>query len=268
MQRAESAEIHPTAIIDESAVIGENVRIGPYCVVGAEVEIGAGVELKSHVAVGRWTQIGEGCVIWPFASVGEEPQDLKFRGEQSRLIIGPRNRIREHVTMNRGTEGGGGVTRVGSGSLFMVGAHVGHDAQVGDNTVFANNATIAGHVVVEDFAILGGLSAVHQFCRVGAHSMVGGMTGVEKDVIPFGSVIGNRAALGGLNIIGLKRRGFDRETIQALRRAYDLLFYSDGVLTERVVQVRETFPDIEPVKEIVRFVMADSSRSFCTPRDA
>ena len=267
MQRAESAVIHPTAIVDESAIIGEGARIGPYCVLEADVEIAANVELKSHVSVGRWTKIGEGCVVWPFASLGGEPQDLKFKGEQSQLVIGSNNRIREHVTMNRGTEGGGGVTRVGSGSLFMVGAHVGHDAVVGDNTIFANNATIAGHVVIEDFAILGGLSAVHQFCRIGSHAMVGGMTGVEKDVIPFGSVIGNRAALGGLNIIGLKRRGFDRETIQALRRAYDMLFYSDGVLAERVEKVEATYADVEPVQEIVRFIRADSSRSFCTPRD-
>ncbi|MCI4666116.1 MAG: acyl-ACP--UDP-N-acetylglucosamine O-acyltransferase [Neomegalonema sp.] len=267
MPRAQSAEIHPTAIVDEAAVIGENVRIGPYCVIDADVEIGAGVELKSHVTVSRWTQIGEGCIVWPFASLGAEPQDLKFNGEASRLIIGPNNRIREHVTMHRGTEGGGGVTRVGANGLYMVGVHIAHDAIIGDNVVLANNATVAGHVVVENFAILGGLSAVHQFCRIGAHAMVGGMSGVEKDVIPFGSVIGNRAALGGLNIIGLKRRGFDRETIQGLRRAYDLLFYSDGVLAERVAQVEATFPDVEPVQEIVRFVTADSSRSFCTPRD-
>ncbi len=267
MSRAPSAEIHATAVVDDSAVIGEGARIGPYCVVEAEVEIGPRVELKAHVAVGRWTTIGEGCVVWPFASLGSEPQDLKFKGERSALVIGPDNRIREHVTMSRGTEGGGGVTRVGSGSLFMAGAHVGHDCKVGDHTVFANNATLAGHVTVQDFAILGGLSAVHQFCRIGAHAMVGGMTGVEKDVIPFGSVLGNRAALGGLNIIGLKRRGFDRETIQALRRAYDLLFYGDGVIAERIAKVEATFPDVDPVREIVAFVAADSSRSFCTPRD-
>lgn len=268
MSIADDAVIHPTAIVEDGATIGAGVRIGAYCVVGPEVALGAGVTLVSHVCVSGWTEIGEETEIHPFASIGSPPQDLKFRGERTQLVIGPRNRIREHVTMNPGTEGGGGLTKVGAGGLYMMGAHVGHDCGIGDNVVLANNATLAGHVSVGDFAILGGLSAVHQFTRVGAHSMVGGMSGVEKDVIPFGSVLGNRAALGGLNIIGLKRRGFDRETIQALRRAYDLLFYGDGVLAARVEQVEETYPDVEPVGEIIRFIRADSSRSFCTPRDA
>ncbi|MEO1329591.1 MAG: acyl-ACP--UDP-N-acetylglucosamine O-acyltransferase [Pseudomonadota bacterium] len=263
----ENKLIHPTAIVDPGAQIGEDVRIGPYCVVGADVRLGDRVTLKSHVAVDGVTEIGAETVVYPFASIGSAPQDLKYRGERTQLIIGRGNRVREHVTMNPGTEGGGGVTRIGDGGLFMVGAHVGHDCQVGDNVILANNATLAGHVQVGDFAVLGGLCAVHQFTRIGGHSMVGGMTGVEKDVIPFGSVLGNRAALGGLNVIGLKRRGFDRETIHALRRAYDLLFYGDGVLADRVAVVAETYPDVAPVQEIVSFVRADTNRSFCTPRD-
>ncbi len=260
--------IHPTAVVDPAARLGVDVTIGPFSVVEADATLGDRVEIKSHVAISGLTEIGDETVVYPFASIGSAPQDLKYKGERTRLVIGARNRIREHVTMNPGTEGGGGLTEVGDGGLFMMGAHVGHDCRVGDNVILANNATLAGHVRVGDFAVLGGLCAVHQFCRIGAHSMVGGMTGVEKDVIPFGSVLGNRAALGGLNVIGLKRRGFDRETIHALRRAYDLLFYGDGVLADRVTVVAETYPDVAPVQEIVAFVRADSSRSFCTPRDA
>ena len=268
MTIASDADIHPTAVIQDGAVIGEGVKIGPYCVVEHDVTLKARVELKAHVVVSGWTEIGEDTVIYPFASIGAAPQDLKYRGERSRLIIGARNRIRETVTMNIGTEGGGGLTRVGDDGLFMAGVHVGHDSLIGDRVIMANNATLAGHVTVENYAFLGGISAVHQFTRIGAHAMIGGMTGVEKDVIPFGSVLGNRAALGGLNVIGMKRRGFDRETIQALRKAYDQLFYGDGVLAERVGRVSEAFPEVEPVQEIIRFIRADSSRSFCTPRDA
>lgn len=260
--------IHPTAVVDPEARIGSDVSIGPFTVVGPDVTLGDGVVLDAHVVVAGWTTVGAGTRIYPFASIGSDPQDLKFQGERTQLIIGERNRIREHVTMNPGTEGGGGVTRVGSNGLFMMGSHIGHDSQVGDNVILANNATLAGHVTVEDFAFLGGLSAVHQFCRIGTHAMVGGMTGVEKDVIPFGMVIGNRAALGGLNVVGLRRRGFDRETIQALRRAYDMLFYGDGVLANRLELVDQTYPDVEPVQRIISFIRADSSRSFCTPRDA
>ena len=269
MAIAESAVIHPTALIEDGAEIGEGVRVGPYCVVGPEVSLGPNVELRSHVCVEGWTSIGEATVIFPFASIGSAPQDLKYHGERTRLEIGARNKIREHATMNPGTEGGGGLTKVGDGGLFMMGTHVGHDCKVGDNVILANNATLAGHVQVGDFAVLGGICAVHQFCRVGKHSMIGGMAGVEKDVIPFGSVLGNRAYLGGLNLIGLKRRGFDRETIQALRRAYDMLFHGEGVVfAERVEAVAEAYADVEPVQEIIAFLRAESSRSFCTPRDA
>ena len=268
MSVADSAAIHPTAVIEDGAEIGDGASIGPFCVVGGEVSIGARVVLKSHVAVDGWTTIGAETTVFPFASIGAIPQDLKFKGERTRLEIGARNRIREHVTINTGTEGGGGVTRIGDGGLFMTGSHVGHDCLVGDGVVFANNATLAGHVTVEDHVVLGGLCAVHQFCRIGRNAMVGGMSGVEKDVIPFGSVLGNRAALGGLNLIGLKRHGFGREVIQDLRRAYDMLFYGDGVFAERVLLVAEAYPETDPVQEILRFIQAPSQRSFCTPRDA
>jgi UDP-N-acetylglucosamine acyltransferase len=228
------------------------------------------VELFSHAVVAGRTTIGPGTRIWPFASVGHQPQDLKYRGEPSRLEIGANCMIREHATLNPGTEGGGMVTRVGDGCLFMMGSHVGHDCQVGDNVIMANNATLAGHVQVGDFAILGGLSAVHQHVRIGAQAMVGGMTGVERDVIPFGSVLGDRARLAGLNIIGLKRRGFDRETIQGLRRAFDILFAegAEGALEARAGRLAEDFAGNGPVTEIAAFIVTGSQRRFCLPREA
>ena len=195
--------IHPTAVVDPKAEIASTALIGPYCVVGPDVRLGESVELLSHVAVAGRTTIGDGTRIFPFASIGHRPQDLKYRGEPSTLDIGKNNQIREHVTMNPGTEGGGMVTRVGNDCLFMASAHVAHDCILGDNVIMANNATLAGHVTVGEFAFLGGLSAVHQFVRIGKHAMIGGMSGVEGDVIPFGTVIGNRAHLNGLNIVGL-----------------------------------------------------------------
>lgn len=260
--------IHASAIVEDGAKLGSDVSVGPYCVVGPNVELADGVELVSHVAVVGQTKVGAGTKIWPFASIGHEPQDLKFGGEESYLEIGANNRIREHVTMNPGTTGGGLYTRVGDGGLFMMGTHVGHDCQVGNNVIMANNATLAGHVEVGDFAFMGGLSAVHQFARIGPHAMVGGMTGVEKDVIPFGSVLGNRAHLGGLNVIGLKRRGFDRATIHAIRDAYRSIFNGEGSLAERAEAVAEKHKDVAPVLELTDFILTDTARSFCTPRDA
>jgi UDP-N-acetylglucosamine acyltransferase len=230
------------------------------------VELGEDVRLLSHVVVEGITSIGAGTVVYPFASLGHRPQDLKYRGEPSRLMVGCRNQIREGVTMNPGTEGGGMVTRVGDDCLFMVGAHVAHDCQVGNNAILVNNATLGGHVTVGDFAVLGGLSAVHQFVRVGRHVMVGGMTGVENDVIPYGTVIGNRAHLSGLNLIGLKRRGFTREDIHALRTAYRLLFAPEGTMAERLEEVTEQFADVAPVMEIVDFIRFDSTRAICQPK--
>ncbi len=260
------ADIHPSAIISPGATIAPTAVIGAYCVVGPEVEIADGVHLISHVVVDGITSIGEGTVVYPFASLGHRPQDLKYRGEASRLIIGKRNQIRENVTMNPGTEGGGMVTRVGDNGLFMVGAHVAHDCQVGDGVIFANNATLGGHVSIGDFAVLGGLSAVHQFVRIGRHVMVGGMTGVENDVIPFATVTGNRAHLSGLNLVGLKRRGYSREDIHALRNAYRLLFAPEGTMAERLEEVAEQFKDAAPVMEIVDFIRVDSSRAICQPK--
>lgn len=258
--------IHPTAIVEPGARLAERVSIGPYCVVGADVELQNGVELISHVAVAGRTVVGAETRIFPFASIGHQPQDLKYQGEPSRLEIGRRNIIREHVTMNPGTTGGGMVTRVGDSCLFMVGAHVAHDCSVGDSVIMANNATLAGHVRIGDFAILGGLSAVHQYVRIGKHAMIGGVTGVERDVIPYGQVVGDRARLVGLNIVGLQRRGFSRDQVQGLRTAYQMLFGESGTLAERVDEVARQFPDIEPVRDIVEFIRADSQRGFCRPQ--
>ena len=258
--------IHPTAIIEPGARFGEEVTIGPYCIVGPEVELGEGVSLTSHVVVAGRTTIGPNTRIYPFASIGHPPQDLKYKGESSQLVIGANNVIREYVTMNPGTEGGGMVTQVGNNGLFMVGAHVAHDCKIGNHVIMANNATLAGHVEVGDWAILGGLSAVHQFVRVGHHAMIGGMSGVEHDVIPYGSVMGDRARLSGLNVIGLKRRRFSREDIHALRTAYRLLFAQEGAMAERLADVEAMFGDNKPVMDIVNFIRFDSSRSMCQPR--
>jgi UDP-N-acetylglucosamine acyltransferase len=259
-------QIHPTAIVAPGATLAEGVSIGPYCVVGEDVVLGAGVTLIAHIVVDGRTTIGEKTRIFPFASIGLEPQDLKYRGEKSRLVIGRHNTIREHVTMNPGTEGGGMVTRVGDHGLFMVGAHVAHDCQIGDRVTMANNATLAGHVVVEDYALLGGLSAVHQFVRIGQHAMIGGMSGVERDVIPYGQVMGDRARLSGLNIIGMQRRGFSREDIQTLRSAYQFLFSADGTFNDRVTEMAERFGGVAPVDDIIAFIRADSTRAICQPK--
>ena len=260
------SNIHPTAVIEDGAKIGEGVAIGPYCVVGSSVELADGVQLESHVVIGGHTSIGANSRIFPFASLGHPPQDLKFKGEVSRLEVGCNNVIREHVTMNPGTEGGTLLTRVGNNCLFMVGAHVAHDCQIGDHCILVNNATLGGHVEVEDWAIIGGLSAVHQFVRIGRHAMIGGMSGVENDVIPYGSVIGNRAHLSGLNLVGLKRRNFDRDTIHKMRNAYRVLFAQEGTMAERLNDVGDLFNDIEPVMEMVNFIRADASRSICQPK--
>jgi UDP-N-acetylglucosamine acyltransferase len=256
-------EIHSSAVVEQGARLAASTRVGPFCHVGAAVELGEGVELLSHVVVAGNTVVGEGTRIFPFASIGHQPQDLKFRGEASRLIIGQRNIIREHVTMNPGTEGGGLVTRVGDGCLFMVGVHVAHDCRIGDNVIMANNATLAGHVVIGDCAVFGGLSAVHQFVRIGQHAMVGGVTGVERDVIPFGSVVGDRARLSGLNIVGMQRRGFSRDEIQALRTAYQMLFQSEATtFAERLEAVALRYGDVRTVREMLDFIAADSPRGL------
>jgi UDP-N-acetylglucosamine acyltransferase len=261
-------QIHPTAIVAPGAVLSEGVNVGPYCIVGEHVLLGPGVRLISHVVVDGRTTIGEGTRIFPFAAIGLDPQDLKYQGENSALTIGCGNTIREYVTINPGTVGGGMVTRVGNNCLFMVGAHVAHDCQIANHVVMANNATLAGHVIVEDYAILGGLCAVHQFVRIGRHAMIGGMSGVERDVIPYGQVMGERARLCGVNIIGMQRRGFSREDISTLRNAYQFLFSPSGTLGDRVNQTAQRFRGIGPVEDILEFIRADSSRAICQPKEA
>lgn len=260
------ARIHATAIIDPKATLGDGVRIGPYCLVGADVELGADVLLHSHVVIEGRTRIGARSQIFPFASIGHRPQDLKYKGEPSELLVGEDTTVREHVTMNPGTKGGGLVTRVGNHCLFMVGAHVAHDCQIGDHVILANNATLGGHVVVEDHAIIGGLSAIHQFVRVGRHAIVGGMSGVEHDVIPYGMALGERARLHGLNVVGLKRYGFDRGQIQALNSAFQILFADDDTLAERVARLEAELGQTKGVTDIVAFVRGGSSRALCRPK--
>lgn len=259
------AEVHATAVVDPKAKLATSVRIGPYCVVDGAVELGEGVELLSHVVVAGETRIGARTRIFPFASIGHRPQDLKFKGEVSQLVIGEDNTIREHVTMNPGTEGGGLLTSVGDGCLFMVGAHVAHDCHIGNNVIMANNATLGGHVTVSDRAIIGGLAAVHQFVRIGRQAMIGGMTGVEHDVIPFGLAFGDRARLHGLNVVGLKRAGFSRKDIQSLTAAYRTLFADRGTLAERIDEVDRQYGSATGVAELLAFVRGESSRALCRP---
>ncbi|MEM8948344.1 MAG: acyl-ACP--UDP-N-acetylglucosamine O-acyltransferase [Pseudomonadota bacterium] len=259
------SDIHPSAIVAPEAEL-EDVYVGPFCQVDADVRIGRGSRLESHVVVTGRTTLGEGCRVFPFACLGHRPQDLKYRGEESDLIIGSNNQIREHVTMHPGTAHGGGTTRVGSNGLFMAGVHVAHDCQVGDGVIMANNATLAGHVEVMDFAFLGGLSAVHQFVRIGRQAMIGGLAGVEADVIPYGTVLGNRASLNGLNIIGMKRRGVDRDEIQQMRNAYRTLFATDGTFADRLIEVAEHYKAYPRVIEIIDFIRSGDNRSICLPK--
>jgi UDP-N-acetylglucosamine acyltransferase len=259
-------EIHPAAIVDDGATLGDNVSVGPFSIIGSNVTLQDGVSVKAHVVVEGRTSIGANSVIFPFASIGHQPQDLKYRGEESELIVGANTVIREHVTMNPGTTAGGLVTSTGSNCLFMVGAHVAHDCRIGDHVILVNNATLGGHVEIGDYAIVGGMSAIHQFVRIGAYAMVGGMSGVENDVIPYGSVTGNRAHLSGLNIVGLKRRNFDREQIHDLRAAYRLLFAEEGTMQERLEDVAKLFSGNELVTDIIEFVRAESSRAICQPK--
>lgn len=260
-----SARIHPSAVIEPGAVIGAGCVIGPFSVVGPEVTLGPDVEVKSHAVVTGWTEVGEGTVIWPFAVVGEVPQDLKFKGEHTRLIVGKRNRIREGATLNTGTEGGGGVTRVGDDCLIMTGAHVGHDSQIGDRVILVNNVAIAGHCVLGDDVIVGGLSGVHQWVRIGRGAIIGAVTMVAQDVIPYGLVQAPRGELDGLNLVGLKRRGVDRSDITALRAAYQMLAQGEGAFVDRARRLQDE-TDSAYVREVTAFILAGSDRSFLTPR--
>ena len=244
--------------------LGRARVIGPFCHVGPDVRIGDGVVLKSHVVVAGETEIGQDSTIFPFACIGEIPQDLKFKGEKTKLVIGARNRIREHVTMNTGTEGGGGITRVGDDGLFMAGCHVAHDVQVGNKVIIVNNAALAGHCIVEDEVIIGGLSGVHQFVRIGRGAIIGAVTMVTNDVIPHGLVQAPRGELDGLNLVGLKRRGVPRADITALRAAFQMLAQGEGSFQERARRLGDE-AESDYVRQIVDFVTAGSDRSFLTP---
>ena len=259
-----SATIHPSAVIEPGAVVGPDCRIGPFCVVGPKVVLASGVELKSHVVVTGQTEIGEDTVVFPFTTLGEIPQDLKFKGEETRLIIGARNRIRENVTMNPGTEGGGGITRVGNDGLFMAGSHVAHDCQLGDHVILVNNAALAGHCVLEDGVIVGGLSGVHQFVRIGRGAMIGAVTMVTADVVPYGLVQGPRGTLDGLNLVGLKRRGAGRADIAALRDLLGAL--AQGTFRDTARAEAAKGSDNALVQEVLDFILGPSDRSFLTPR--
>ncbi|NJL09145.1 MAG: acyl-ACP--UDP-N-acetylglucosamine O-acyltransferase [Methylacidiphilales bacterium] len=261
------ARIDPTARIESGARLGADVVIGPFCIVGPEVELGDGVELIAHVVATGRARIGARTRIHPFAVIGGPPQALRHAGGDSRVEIGADCTIRESVTVNGGSDFGGGVTRVGERCFLMAGSHVAHDCHVGDEVIFANNATLGGHCTVGDKVFLGGQCGVHQFVRIGEQSIIGGMAGVEHDVIPFGSVLGSRGKLGGLNLVGLKRRGFSREAIHALRHAYRMLFFGEGTLAERVELVAAAFPDDANVGKIVAFVRADNRRRMTVPRD-
>ena len=258
--------IHPTAIVEPGAIIGDGCTIGPFSMIGANVTLGDGCELISHAVVAGHTTIGSGTRIFPFASIGHQPQDLKYHGEASTLTIGSKCIIREGVTLNPGTEGGGMTTTIGDNCAFLANSHVGHDCHVGDNVIFSNNVMLAGHCHVGNFAIIGGGAAVIQFARVGPHAFVGGMSGLENDLIPYGMALGNRAHLSGLNIVGLQRRGFSRDAIHDLRRAYRLLFAEEGTLVERVADIGAEFSEHPVVNEILEFIRAGGKRSLCTPR--
>ncbi|MDC0344725.1 acyl-ACP--UDP-N-acetylglucosamine O-acyltransferase [Alphaproteobacteria bacterium] len=264
-----SQMIHPTAVIDKGATLAADVQVGPFCVIGPHVVLEEGVKLHSHVVIEGRTHVGAETEIFPFSSIGHRPQDLKFGGEPSTVQIGKKCMIREYVTIQPGTKGGAMKTVVGNGCLIMASAHVAHDCIVGDHVIMANNATLAGHVTVGDNAIIGGLSAIHQFVRIGDHAIIGGMSGVEKDVIPYGSVKGDRAYLAGLNIIGLKRRGFERREIDRLRAAYRQLFTTDGeeaTFADRLQQTARQYKTDAHVEEVLTFITKGENRPLCLPK--
>ncbi len=259
-----AAQVHASAVVEPGAVIGAGAVVGPFSLIGANVRLGAGVEVKSHAVVTGMTEVGDETVIFPGAVIGEIPQDLKFKGEETRLVIGKRNRIREGVTMNTGTEGGGGLTRVGDDCLFMTGAHVAHDAIIGNRVIVANQGAIAGHCVIEDDVIIGGLSGIHQWVRIGKGAIIGAVTMVTNDVIPHGLVQGPRGQLDGLNLVGLKRKGVSRDDITALRAAFQMLAQGEGAFQDRARRLGEETENVY-VAEIVEFILGASDRSFLTP---
>jgi len=256
--------IHSSSVISKKAKIGKNVKIGPFCFVGEFVELEDNVDLISNVHIEGNTKIGNGTKIFPFASLGTAPQDLKYNKEPTSLIVGKDNTIREYVTINPGTEGGGGKTIVGNNCLFMISSHVAHDCKVGNNVIIANNVPLGGHVTIEDSVVIGGNSAVQQFTRIGRLAMIGGMTGVLKDVIPFGLSVGNRNHLQGLNLIGLRRKNYENKKIMDLDKAYKKIFSSKN-LHENLGKIDSEFKGNELVKEVIDFIAKDKRRPICTP---
>jgi len=261
------AQVHPTAVVSPNAKIGVDVKIGPYSVIGDDVILNDGVELVSHVAVAGRTEIGAFTRIFPFSSIGHQPQDLKYRGEPSRLIIGERCIIRENVTVNPGTEGGGMETRIGNDCLLMASSHVAHDCKIGNNVILANYVGLAGHCQIGDYVIFGGICGVHQYVRIGAHAFIGAQSMIDTDVIPYGMAVGNRARLAGLNLVGLRRRAFDREAVHALRTAYRMIFSTEGTLRERVDDAASIFKAEPLVQDVVGFIIASTDRPLCLPRN-
>ena len=257
--------IHKTSEIDKKAKISKNVKIGPFCYVGANVELSENVELVSNVHIEGNTTIGKGTKIFPFASIGTQPQDLKYKGEKNSLYIGENNLIREYVTINPGTEGGGFKTLIGNNCLFMISSHIAHDCKIGNNVIIANNVPLGGHVIIEDSVVIGGNSAVQQFTRIGRLAMIGGMTGVLKDVIPFGLPVGNRNFLQGLNLIGLRRHKYDNQKIMALDRAYKDIFASKN-FHDNLSKINGEFKDNELVTEVIKFIEKDKKRPICLPQ--
>ncbi len=258
--------IHKSSVIDKKAKISKNVKVGPFCYIGPNVELHENVELISNVHIEGNTKIGKGTKIFPFASIGTQPQDLKFNNETNSLSIGENNIIREYVTVNPGTKGGGLQTVIGNNCLFMISSHVAHDCRIGDNVIIANNVPLGGHVIVEDNVVIGGNSAVQQFTRIGRLAMIGGMTGVLKDVAPFGLSIGNRNYLQGLNLIGLRRKKYDNKKILGLDKAYKEIFASKN-LHENLSTINGQYKDNELVTEVIRFIEKDKKRPICSPQN-
>ncbi len=255
--------ISDKAIIEKNAFIDPSATVGPFSIIGKEVKIGKNVRVSSHVVITGDTSISEGCEIFPFSSIGTHPQDLKFKGEKTKLIIGKNNKIREYVTINPGTEHGGGLTKIGDNCLFMISSHIAHDCKIGNNVILANNVAIAGHVEIEDNVIIGGNSAVQQFTRIGRMAMIGGMTGVEKDIIPYALAIGNRSHLEGINLIGLKRAGYSSEEINALNQSVKLIF-SNNLLKDGIEEAKK-FSKFKTVKDIISFLEKSEKRPICRP---
>ena len=254
MKIPESCRIHPTAVVEENAVLGEDVFVGPYAIIGPDVSIGDGCHVAPHVVIEGVTKIGQNCQIFQFASIGAAPQDITYGGEKTGLVIGDGTVIRESVTIHRGTSKGGGTTEIGSRCMIMAYSHIAHDCKIGNQVIMANVATLGGHVEIGDHAVIGGLSAIHQFCRVGSYAFLGGMSGANKDIPPFVKYQGQRANLFGINVLGLKRAGFSRQTIEALREAYRIIFAKSETITEGLDVADNTFPDVPEVRQFTGFI--------------